>query len=60
MLSERHELNKIALLELKKDVEETREFSSYFSKIKECNSDDDLHQSSKGFTISLNCKIIHA
>ena len=31
MLSERHELNKIALLELKKDVEETREFSSYFS-----------------------------
>ena len=32
MLSERHELNKIALLELKKDVEETREFSSYFSK----------------------------
>ena len=29
MLSERHELNKIALLELKKDVEETREFSSY-------------------------------
>ena len=33
MLSERHELNKIALLELKKDVEETREFSSYFSKM---------------------------
>ena len=32
MLSERHELNKIALLELKKDVEETREFSSYFLK----------------------------
>ena len=33
MLSERHELNKIALLELKKDVEETREFSSYFFKM---------------------------
>ena len=33
MLSERHELNKISLLELKKDVEETREFSSYFSKM---------------------------
>ena len=33
MLSERHELNKIALLELKKDVEKTRQFSSYFSKM---------------------------
>ena len=35
MLSERHELNKIALLELKKDVEETREFSQYFSKMED-------------------------
>ncbi len=33
MLSERHELNKIALSELKKDVEKTRQFSSYFSKM---------------------------
>ncbi len=33
MLAERHELNKIALLELKKDVEKTREFASYFSKM---------------------------
>lgn len=33
MLAERHELNKIALLELKKDVEKTREYASYFSKM---------------------------
>ena len=33
MVSERHELNKIALSELKKDVEKTRQFSSYFSKM---------------------------
>lgn len=35
MLSERHDLNKIALEELKKDVEKTRQFSAYFSEMAE-------------------------
>ena len=33
MLLERHELNKIALLELKNDIEKTRQFSPFFSKM---------------------------
>ena len=35
MLEERHELNKIALLELKKDIDKTRQYAPYFSKMAE-------------------------